>query len=81
MMVQLHPLGIAIGVLILASIYGTLYWMTHPPSTRAERVARVAEAAGQFAGKRAQELFLENFNRLVKLVDEGFSEAGGPDSP
>lgn len=39
----LHPTGIAIGLVILASIYGTLYWMTHPPSTRAERVARVAE--------------------------------------
>jgi nucleotide-binding universal stress UspA family protein len=41
--VVLHPAGVAIGVVIVASIYGTLYWMTHPPSTRAERVARVAE--------------------------------------
>ena len=31
--------------------------------------------------KRAQELFLETFNRLVNLLDEGSSEAGGPDSP
>ena len=43
MTVQVHPSGIAIGLIILASIYGTLFWMTHPPSTRAERVARVAE--------------------------------------
>jgi nucleotide-binding universal stress UspA family protein len=41
--VVLHPTGVAIGVVIVASIYGTLYWMMHPPSTRAERVARVAE--------------------------------------
>jgi len=46
-----------------------------------ERVARLAAVEVQYAGKRAQELFLETFNRLVKLLDEGSSEAGGPDSP
>ena len=43
MTVHVNAWGIAIGLIILVSIYGTLYWMTHPPSTRAERVARVAE--------------------------------------
>jgi AcrR family transcriptional regulator len=46
-----------------------------------ERVARLAAVEVQYAGKRAQELFLETFNRLVNLIDEGSSEAGGPNSP
>jgi AcrR family transcriptional regulator len=46
-----------------------------------ERVARLAAVEVQYAGKRAQELFLETFNRLVKLLDEGSSEADGPESP
>lgn len=46
-----------------------------------ERVARLAAVEVQYAGKRAQELFLETFNRLVQLLDEGSSEADGPDSP
>ena len=46
-----------------------------------ERVARLAAVEVQYAGKRAQELFQETFGRLVKLLDEGSSEAGGPDSP
>jgi AcrR family transcriptional regulator len=46
-----------------------------------ERVARLAAVEVQYAGKRAQELFLETFNRLVNLLDEGSSEAGGPESP
>ena len=46
-----------------------------------ERVARLAAVEVQYAGRRAQELFLETFNRLVKLLDEGSAEAGGPESP
>jgi AcrR family transcriptional regulator len=46
-----------------------------------ERVARLAAVEVSYAGKRAQELFLETFNRLVNLLDEGSSEAGGPESP
>jgi AcrR family transcriptional regulator len=48
---------------------------------RDERVARLAAVEVQYAGKRAQELFLETFNRLVNLIDEGSSEADGPESP
>lgn len=46
-----------------------------------ERVARLAAVEVTYAGKRAQELFQETFGRLVNLLDEGSSEAGGPDSP
>ena len=46
-----------------------------------ERVARLAAVEVQYAGKGAQQLFLETFNRLVNLLDEGSSEADGPDSP
>jgi AcrR family transcriptional regulator len=48
---------------------------------RDERVARLAAIEVQHAGKRAQELFLETFNRLVNLLDEGSSEADGPETP
>jgi AcrR family transcriptional regulator len=48
---------------------------------RDERVARLAAVEVQFAGDDAQRLFLETFNRLVNLLDEGSSEAGGPESP
>jgi AcrR family transcriptional regulator len=48
---------------------------------RDERVARLAAIEVQYAGKRAQELFQETFGRLVKLLDEGSSEADGPESP
>ena len=46
-----------------------------------ERVARLAAVEVQYAGKRAQELFQETFSRLVQLLDEGSSEADGPESP
>lgn len=48
---------------------------------RDERVARLAAVEVQYAGKRAQELFQETFTRLVQLLDEGSSEADGPESP
>jgi AcrR family transcriptional regulator len=48
---------------------------------RDERVARLAAVEVQYAGKQAQQLFLQTFNRLVNLLDEGSSEAVGPESP
>jgi AcrR family transcriptional regulator len=48
---------------------------------RDERVARLAAIEAQYAGKQARALFLETFNRLIKILDEGSSEAGGSDSP
>lgn len=46
-----------------------------------ERVARLAAVEAQHAGEGSQQLFLETFNRLVDLIDEGSAEASGPDSP
>ena len=46
-----------------------------------ERVARLAAVEVQYAGKRAQELFLETFNRLVNLLDEGSSRPTAPSRP
>jgi AcrR family transcriptional regulator len=46
-----------------------------------ERVARLAAVEAQHGGERALQLFVETFNRLVDLIDEGSAEAGGPDSP
>jgi AcrR family transcriptional regulator len=48
---------------------------------RDERVARLAAVEVQYAGPPAQALFLETFNRLVEVIDEGSSEVDGPDSP
>jgi AcrR family transcriptional regulator len=46
-----------------------------------ERVAHLAAVEAQHAGEDAQQHFLETFNRLVDLIDEGSAEAGSPDSP
>jgi AcrR family transcriptional regulator len=46
-----------------------------------ERVARLAAVEAQHGGEGALRLFVETFNRLVDLIDEGSAEAGGPDSP
>jgi AcrR family transcriptional regulator len=48
---------------------------------RDERVAHLAAVDAQDGGESAQRLFLETFNRLVDLIDEGSAEAAGPDSP
>ncbi|HET9185827.1 MAG TPA: TetR/AcrR family transcriptional regulator [Solirubrobacterales bacterium] len=48
---------------------------------RDERVARFAAVEAQEAGAAGQQPFLDTFNRLVDLIDEGSAEAGGPDSP
>jgi AcrR family transcriptional regulator len=48
---------------------------------RDERVARLAAVEAQHAGDAAQRHFLDTFNRLVDLIDEGSAEASGPDSP
>jgi len=45
-----------------------------------ERMARMAAVDAQDAGDAAQALFLDTFNRLVDLIDEGSAEAG-PNSP
>lgn len=48
---------------------------------RDDRVARLAAVEAQYAGKDAQRLFQETFNRLVELLNEGSSEADGAESP
>jgi len=48
---------------------------------RDERVARLAAVDAQDGGEAAQLAFLDTFNRLVDLIDEGSAEASGPDSP
>ncbi|HEY2055824.1 MAG TPA: hypothetical protein VGH14_17975 [Solirubrobacterales bacterium] len=45
-----------------------------------ERVARLAAVEAQHGGEGALRLFVETFNRLVDLLDEGSAEAGGPES-
>jgi AcrR family transcriptional regulator len=46
---------------------------------RDERVARFAAVEVSYAGSAAQGPFLETFNRLVDLIDEGSDEADGPE--
>ena len=48
---------------------------------RDERVAHFAAVEAQDAGDDAQRLFLDTFNRLVDLIDEGSAEVSGPASP
>ena len=44
-MIPVHPLGAFIGILIVAAIVATIYWMLHPPSSKADIVAKGAEQA------------------------------------
>jgi AcrR family transcriptional regulator len=48
---------------------------------RDERVARLAAVDAQGGGEAAQRAFLDTFNRLVDLIDEGSAESSGPESP
>lgn len=41
--IHVSAAGAIIAVSVVLSILGTLWWMTHPPRSRAEQVARVAE--------------------------------------
>jgi nucleotide-binding universal stress UspA family protein len=43
--VAVHPTGSLIALAVLLSVISTLWWMLHPPSTRADDEARRAEAA------------------------------------
>jgi nucleotide-binding universal stress UspA family protein len=42
--IELHLVGLLLGFAVVVLTGGTLHWMLHPPSTRAERAAQVAEA-------------------------------------
>lgn len=42
-LIPVHPIGAFIGIAIALAIAATIYWMLHPPSTRAEFVAKTAE--------------------------------------
>jgi nucleotide-binding universal stress UspA family protein len=42
--IAVHPIGLAIALIIVAAIARTLYWMLHPPVTKAESAAKRAEA-------------------------------------
>ncbi len=43
-MIQVHIVGAILALVVLFSIAATLYWMLHPPATRADLAAGVAEA-------------------------------------
>jgi nucleotide-binding universal stress UspA family protein len=38
-----HPIGLLLGLVVLAAISSTLYWMLHPPTTASERAATETE--------------------------------------
>jgi AcrR family transcriptional regulator len=59
-----------------ATAYALLRFLRHD-----ERVARLAAVEAQDAGEGAQRLFLDTFERLVDLIDEGSAEVSGPASP
>lgn len=45
--IAVHPIGVLIALAIVAAITATIYWMLHPPSSRADIAAGQAEAVLQ----------------------------------
>jgi nucleotide-binding universal stress UspA family protein len=43
--IPVHPVGALIGIVIVALVIATFYWMLHPPASRADVVAEKAEQA------------------------------------
>jgi nucleotide-binding universal stress UspA family protein len=41
--IAVHPTGVVVGLLVVAAISATIYWMLHPPQTRADVEAKQAE--------------------------------------
>jgi nucleotide-binding universal stress UspA family protein len=41
--IAVHPVGVVLGLLVVAAISATIYWMLHPPQTRADVEAKQAE--------------------------------------
>lgn len=60
---------------IRATAYAMLRFLS-----RDERVARLGAVEASRAGARAEQLFLDTFNRLIDLIDEGRSETDDPDA-
>jgi AcrR family transcriptional regulator len=60
---------------IRATAYAMLRFLV-----RDERVAHLGAVEAGRAGERAEQLFLDTFNRLVDLIDEGRGEVDDPDA-
>ncbi len=43
--IAVHPAGAIVGLCVVAAVVATIYWMLHPPSTKADIEAKQAEAA------------------------------------
>ncbi len=41
--IAVHPTGVVIGLLVVVAVTSTIYWMLHPPQTRADVEAKQAE--------------------------------------
>ncbi len=42
--IAVHPAGVILALCVVAAVIATIYWMLHPPSTRADIEAKQAEA-------------------------------------
>ncbi|MDQ2857611.1 MAG: universal stress protein [Candidatus Eremiobacteraeota bacterium] len=67
---QPHVVGVLLAFLVLVAISSTLWWMLHPPTTSAERVARaterdVAEIIGSVIIVFSQEVHSEHMMSLA----------------
>ena len=43
-MIATHVVGVLAGFIVVFSVSGTIWWMLHPPKTKADKAARAAEA-------------------------------------
>ena len=71
--IEVHLVGVVLALLVLASISATLYWMLHPPTTTAERMASdterdVDEMIGSVIVVFSQEIHSEHMMSLAVRV-------------
>lgn len=78
--VAVHPAGALIALGVLLAVISTLWWMLHPPSTKADQEARRAEAAlsemvGSIIVVFADDIHSEHMMVLAsRLAHRGHSE-------
>ena len=78
MTLAVHPIGALTALAVAAIVIATIYWMLHPPSTKADVAAEQAEAAlEQMVGSIIVVFAQELRSRPSGFPDRGTHRPGG----